>query len=499
MTLRAGDVLGRYQVLCPIGAGGMAEVYAARVVGAESFAKLVALKVMLPHLSRDPKFARMFVDEAQLAAHIDSAHVVSTLDLGRDDRDGLYQAMELVLGASLRQLLDASETPLAPGVALSILAELARGLADAHAARGPDGAPLGLVHRDVSPHNVLVGVDGRTRLSDFGVARAAASVSATESGELKGKLAYAAPEQLRGEVADARSDVFALGVVCWEVLAARRLFTAENPLALVDMMMTRPIPRLDEVRPELGRAIADVCAEMLVREREARSVTAAEIATRLGELARDAQGSSSREVVGALVRDRAGQPLIALEALIRARTNELAPPSTSRSTPAIAPPARDGSLSRVLGASVIVLLAVVLGLIVWRGPGAGSDAQPQTTTAATTTPTASVAVVTSEPTRASVEPVVDGTAPRIDQAHEVPVAPPSAADETGTSRDTTDPTSSRRVVGSRVTRPSEHEEPDAGARAIATTHAVTPPTTTTAPPETGGLLGVEDFDRGAEH
>ncbi|MBN8614763.1 MAG: serine/threonine protein kinase, partial [Deltaproteobacteria bacterium] len=301
MTLRAGDVLGRYQVLCPIGAGGMAEVHAARVVGAESFAKLVALKVMLPHLSRDPKFARMFVDEARLAAHIESAHVVTTLDLGKDQDDRLYQAMELVLGASLRQLLDASETPLPLGVALSILAELARGLSDAHAARGPDGAPLGLVHRDVSPHNVLVGVDGRTRLSDFGVARAAASVSATESGELKGKLAYAAPEQLRGEVADARSDVFALGVVCWEVLAGRRLFAAENPLALVDMMMTRPIPRLDGERPELGAPIADVVAAMLVREREARTISASEVADRLGDLARAAQGSASRDVIGALV------------------------------------------------------------------------------------------------------------------------------------------------------------------------------------------------------
>jgi len=484
VTLRAGDVLGRYQVLCPIGAGGMAEVYAARVVGAESFAKLVALKVMLPHLSRDPKFARMFVDEARLAAHIESAHVVTTLDLGKDQDDRLYQAMELVLGASLRQLLDATETPMPLGPALSILAELARGLADAHAARGPDGTPLGLVHRDVSPHNVLVGVDGRTRLSDFGVARAAASVSATESGELKGKLAYAAPEQLRGEVADARSDVFALGVVCWEVLRGRRLFVAENPLALVDMMMTRPIPRLDAERPELGAPIADVVADMLVREREARTVSAADVASRLEDLARGAQGSASRDVIGALVRDRAGAPLLELESRIRAQSNVLAPPTTLASAIAL-PPRRDASLSRVLGASVIALLVVVLTLIVWRGPG---DA----TTSAADPPATSTD---------AIEPAVAIEPPRTLEPPPEEIAANTSTVEPETA---IDPRPSETEPGPRTPRVrpprSAQEDPDAGIRATPT---VTPPTTTTAPSPThepeGGLLGVEDFDRGTEH
>ena len=524
MTLRPGDVLGRYQVLCPIGAGGMAEVYAARVVGAEQFAKLVALKVMLPHLSRDPKFARMFVEEARLAGNIESAHVVTTLDLGKDDREGLYQAMELVLGASLRQLLDADESPLPRGAALSILAELARGLADAHAARGSDGSPLGLVHRDVSPHNVLVGLDGRTRLSDFGVARAAASVSATESGELKGKLAYSAPEQLKGEVADARSDVFALGVVAWEVLAGKRLFTAENPLALVDMMMTRPIPRLDEVRPELGAPIADLCAAMLVRERDERTITASEAASRLEQLARDAQGSAAREVIGALVRERAGASLTELEQTIRKRAQELPALPTSAPTATRTPPS---TLSRTLGIAVIVLLVLVLGMTVWRGPGRPEAREGTTIRGTTPPPTTTNEHVAAPASRGAVEGATHGATAENDTATQgEPASEGNASEgnasegnasegsvgEGNASEDTTSASTDRarpRVPSSegrserRVER--AREEQDAG---TPTTTQVSPPTTMTSsststtmdePPPTSGLLGVEDFDRSGEH
>lgn len=534
MTLRPGDVLGRYQVLCPIGAGGMAEVYAARVVGAEQFAKLVALKVMLPHLSRDPKFARMFVEEARLAGNIESAHVVATLDLGKDEREGLYQAMELVLGASLRQLLDADEAPLPRGAALSVLAELARGLADAHAARGSDGSPLGLVHRDVSPHNVLVGLDGRTRLSDFGVARAAASVSATESGELKGKLAYSAPEQLKGEVADARSDVFALGVVVWEVLAGKRLFSAENPLALVDMMMTRPIPRLDEVRPELGAPIADLCAAMLVREREERTITASEAASRLEQLARDAQGSAAREVIGALVRERAGASLTELEQTIRRRAQELPTSATSAPSAPSAPAAPaathtpPSTLSRTLGIAVIVLLVLVLGMTVWRGPGLPEAASPGATTAPATNEHTTNEHTTNEPAAAGSshggaaegthEPTTpheaNGGEPAGTAATGVGTTGEATASEATTSESTA--SGSRGDARSRVSdsagrgeRRAERARSEEDAGPPATVQA-SPPTTSTAPPSstsvtmnepppTSGLLGVEDFDRSGEH
>jgi len=485
----------------------MAEVYAARVAGAESFEKLVALKVMLPHLSGDPKFVRMFVDEARVAGRVESAHVVSTLDLGKDEHEGLYQVLELVIGSSLRQLLDAAEEPVPTRLALTVLAEVARGLADAHAARGADGELLGLVHRDVSPHNVLVGVDGRARLSDFGVARAAASVSATESGELKGKLAYAAPEQLRGETAVAASDVFALGVVIWEVLAGRRLFVAENPLALVDMMMTRPIPRLDEVRPELGAELADLCARALVREREERRVTAAELADRLDALARSAGGLASREEVGALVRARSGAALAELEATIRRRAVELAaaPLETSpvESTP------KGAVLSRALGGAILALLVLVLGVTLWRGPGAGGAAASEAQTEPEPRSGTGTEVTTGSP-REPEPSTGTGAAPEHEASSE-PGSASSAEDvpgtETSAAAPAPEPTRPSRPLEA-TPRASTRDEPDGGASAVipegtAEDRVPDGETATESPPATepggGGLLGIEDFDRSGSH
>jgi len=302
----------------------MATVYAARIVGEASFEKLVALKLMLPHLARDEKFVRMFVDEARLAAQVQSPYVVATLDLGREG-DQLFQVLELVLGASMRQLLDAQSErggPLPIPVALALLTQAARGLADAHAARSMTGQALDLVHRDVSPHNVLVGIDGRARLSDFGVARAAARVGQTESGELKGKLAYASPEQLRGDPVDPRSDVFSLGIVAWEVLVGRRLFEADNPLAIVDKMTRQAIPRVDEMRPEVPASVADAVAAALVRGLDARLPSAAELAARLERGASEVGGLASTAEVAEVVRSLSGSWLADIEQTIVARAQE---------------------------------------------------------------------------------------------------------------------------------------------------------------------------------
>ncbi len=323
MAHQSGDVLGRYQLLCPIAAGGMATVWAARVLGAGTFQKPVALKLMLPHLARDERFVKMFMDEAMLAANIQSPHVVGTFDLGHDD-DTLYMAMELVLGMTLRDLLlalqEARETdpsvriPL--DVALALLLSMARGLTDAHEARGPTGEPLEIIHRDVSPHNVLLGLDGRARLSDFGIARAVQRQARTETGEVKGKLSYFAPEQLRSEELDQRVDVFALGIVMWEVLAGRRLFEGENPLQLANQIATQPIPRIDEVRADVPTAVADAIARALVREREGRWQTARELADALGKAA---PSPAPEMTIAAFFRQHAGPKVEALEKRVRER------------------------------------------------------------------------------------------------------------------------------------------------------------------------------------
>jgi serine/threonine protein kinase len=357
-------------------------------------------------------------------------------------------------------------------------------------------------------------------LSDFGVARAAASAAATESGELKGKLAYSAPEQLKGEVADARSDVFALGVVVWEVLAGRRLFTAENPLALVDMMMTRPIPRLDEVRPELGAPIAELCAAMLVRERDERTITASEAASRLEQLARDAQGSAAREVIGALVRERAGASLTELEKTIRTRAQAL--PTLPQSAPAAAATTTTSTLSRTLGIAVVVLLVLVLGITVWRGPGDdtddrgptnGSTANERTTNeraanegstqeASTSATDEAATSSTNEGEGATNEgPTNEGTTnegPTNEAATRETTAVASGRDE---GRRASTGRGDRR--GGRAGDDDDAGTPAAaqGLAAPASSETSTSGTRTTMdePPATTGLLGVEDFDRGGEH
>jgi len=193
-------IYGRYQTLFRIAAGGMAEVYAARALGEAGFQKLVALKRMLPHLTDDDRFVTMFMDEGKLAANIESPNVVSTLDLGRADDGSLYLVMELVVGTTLSTLLrntaKAGES-VPPPVACEIIAQAAQGLHDAHEARTPYGAPLQLVHRDVSPQNILVGVDGRIRITDFGVARAVLRRTKTSTGSSRGSSRTSRPSSAR--------------------------------------------------------------------------------------------------------------------------------------------------------------------------------------------------------------------------------------------------------------------------------------------------------------
>lgn len=308
----APAIYGRYETLFRIAAGGMAEVYAARQRGEAGFQKLVALKRMLPHLTDDERFVNMFMDEGRLAANIDSPNVVSTMDLGRADDGSLYLVMELVVGATLSALLRnaAREGESVPtDVAVEMIAQAAQGLHDAHEARTPFGAPLQLVHRDVSPQNILVGIDGRVRITDFGVARAVLRRTKTSTGEFKGKLSYFSPEQCADKDLDRRSDVFSLGVVAWETLTTRRLFHAENPLAVLERVTRMPIPMAHSVRPEVPAAVAAVVQTALERDRDQRFSTAAEFAAALRAAAREAAAPPDRGRVGELCQRYGGESL----------------------------------------------------------------------------------------------------------------------------------------------------------------------------------------------
>src|SRR5438552_5671450 len=220
--------IGKYKLLRLIASGGMAEVYLARQAGAAGFEKLVCLKRILPHLARDRQFVEMFLNEARLAARLDHPNIVSIYDLG-EANGNYFIAMEFIDGPSLRAVhkLSAERNELLPIPEIcKIISMAAGGLQYAHDLADDKGEPLHLVHRDISPDNLLVHRNGSAKVVDFGIAKAANSSSQTRTGTLKGKVAYMPPEQLRGEQLDRRTDVFALGVVLYELLTGKRPWDA---------------------------------------------------------------------------------------------------------------------------------------------------------------------------------------------------------------------------------------------------------------------------------
>lgn len=327
---------GRYEALLRIGRGGMAEVYAGRVRGEAGFQKLVAIKRMLPHLAEDSRFSAMFLDEARLAAHISSPYVVTTQDLGRADDGSLYLVMELVVGATLSSFLRNAArhgTCVPLPISVEVLAQAAQGLHDAHEAKTPLGDPLEIVHRDVSPQNILVGVDGRARITDFGVARAMMRRTDTSTGELKGKLAYFSPEQVRDGELDRRSDIFALGIVAWETLTSRRLFKADNPLALLDRIMNMPIPSTRRFNPEVPEALDEAVQRALSRDLNIRYADGLAFAMALRAAYPDC---GSRKDVSAYVREQARDRIERMEeslrtALARGDQSSIPSPNDARS------------------------------------------------------------------------------------------------------------------------------------------------------------------------
>ena len=244
---RVPTQLGRYALLFPVGHGGMADVWAACQSNDLGFRKLVAVKIMRAALATDASMRRMFLEEARLAGRIRHANVVEVTNLG-EDGEVVYLVMSFVEGAPLSELAKVEAGTTSPrlplGVALWIIIDALAGLHAAHELRDDDGVSLGLVHRDVSPQNILVGADGVSRLSDFGIAKVDGTARVqTDAGELKGKFAYISPEQLRGAAPTRRSDLFSMGVVLWELLSGRRLFDASGSMDLIKLRNEGRAPR----------------------------------------------------------------------------------------------------------------------------------------------------------------------------------------------------------------------------------------------------------------
>jgi serine/threonine protein kinase len=261
----------------------MATVHFGRVAGSAGFARTVAVKRLHPHFAKDPDFVAMFLDEARLAARVQHPNVVATLDVAVKG-DEVFLVMEYVHGESVAQLLRASRSqgvsiPL--DVAVSIAAGVLHGLHAAHEAKSETGEPLLIVHRDVSPHNILVGTDGGVRVFDFGIAKAVGQHHSTRQGQLKGKLSYMPPEQLRGASLDRRADVYAVGVVLWELLTGKRLFAGDNEGAVVGQVLNQEVEPPSKLAPGVSAALDETVLTALSRDPARRFATARRMALAL--------------------------------------------------------------------------------------------------------------------------------------------------------------------------------------------------------------------------
>lgn len=288
---------GRYTLFELIGKGGMAQIYLARAETELGATRLAVVKQILPAFADDPRFAEMLVHEAKLAARLGHTHIVQVFDLGRaGERDDLFIAMEYVEGFDLNALLrqcTEKKVGLPAPHALGIIVDVLEGLDYAHRRTDDDGAPLGIVHRDVSPSNVLISFDGEVKLCDFGIAHANKLVKEDASEALKGKAGYMSPEHARGEAVDARSDVFAAGILLWELLAGRRLYKTKSELPLIEQARRAEIPPLPDKGLPQAAELERIVRRALARDREERYPSAAAFARELeGYLASTGQLAS---------------------------------------------------------------------------------------------------------------------------------------------------------------------------------------------------------------
>src|SRR5262245_141578 len=279
--------LGRYQLIGRLAIGGMAEVYLALSGELSGFRTLVVVKRILPHLASNQQFIRMFLDEARIAALLDHPNIVRIIEVGHDG-DEYFLVMELVQGKPLSAVLRKAakeKSPLTPALAAFVVAQAANGLGYAHNLADAEGNPLNVVHRDVSPQNILVSFEGAVKVIDFGIARALGRVSETSPGGLKGKIEYMSPEQASAEEVDHRADVFALGVVLWEALTGRRLFRRETELATMRAIVDDPIPHPSEIVPRLPIELDTIVMRALRTRKDARLPSSNEVAVALQKFA----------------------------------------------------------------------------------------------------------------------------------------------------------------------------------------------------------------------
>lgn len=274
---------GKYEVLARLATGGAASIFLARQPGAAGFTKLVALKTLLAERSQDEDFVAMFLDEARLAARLNHPNCVQIYDLGRV-KGVYYISMEYIFGETLWNLLTTVtklKTPLPPAHVAAIIASVCDGLHHAHELKDTQGRPYHLVHRDVSPQNVMITFEGQTKVVDFGIAKAETGRAPTIAGIVKGKFSYMSPEQITGSAVDRRSDIFSLGIVMFECLASRRLYRGDTPEEIAKLILEHRAPRLRDVVPDIPLPLDEICATALSRHASKRFQSAQQMADAL--------------------------------------------------------------------------------------------------------------------------------------------------------------------------------------------------------------------------
>ena len=318
--------IGRYRLLKRLALGGMAEIRLARQAGAQGFEKLVVIKRILPHLAENPEFVEMFLDEARLVAHLTHPNIAQIYDLGHED-GSYFIAMEHVHGENLRTVLkrrrELALGPLPAPLVARIGAACCQALAYAHAATDAGGRPLNVVHRDVSPQNLLLAYDGQVKVVDFGIAKAATQVVVTRTGVLKGKYSYMSPEHCRGDPLDGRSDLFALGVVLWELVSGRRLYSRKTDMQTFMAICNEPPPSLASIGIEVPEALEAVIRRALDKDREARFADGYEMADALERYLRQTEAPVTQRGLAAEMERLFSERIAGWRAVLQGNTAEV--------------------------------------------------------------------------------------------------------------------------------------------------------------------------------
>jgi len=319
------NIIGKFRLMAELGRGGMSEVYLAVVAGPAGFNKLVVIKLIKGELAEDPDFISMFLEEARLSARLSHPNVVQTNEVG--EFGGRYFiAMEYLEGQPYSRILHrlGRDRGLPLGMSLRILSDVLAGLQYAHDLADFDGSPLGVVHRDVTPHNVFVTYDGQVKVVDFGIAKAMNSAHETRTGMLKGKVGYMAPEQAKGERVDRRADIFSVGVMLWEAAVGRRLWKGLNEVQILHQLLSGEIPSPRSMRPDISHQLEAIIMKALSTDREQRHGSAAEMQAALDELMDAGSERSTLRETGRLLSNTFDEERKKLKAIIEQQVQKSA-------------------------------------------------------------------------------------------------------------------------------------------------------------------------------